>query len=90
LQATEPLGNAITVDPRNDVAPFTDIRVRKALQMAIDLPSLAKNYYGGSADPYPSSLTSRYLTGWGLPYEEWPQTLKDEYAYNRRQLKVVV
>ena len=82
LQATEPLGNAITVDPRNDVAPFTDIRVRKALQMAIDLPSLAKNYYGGSADPYPSSLTSRYLTGWGLPYEEWPQTLKDEYAYN--------
>jgi peptide/nickel transport system substrate-binding protein len=22
------------------------------------------------------------MKGWGFPYEEWPQTLKDEYAYN--------
>ena len=50
--------------------------------MAIDLPTIAKTYYRGTVDPYPSSLTSRYLKGWGLPYEEWPQDLKDEYAYN--------
>jgi peptide/nickel transport system substrate-binding protein len=82
MQANIPLSNTITVEPRNDIAPFNDIRVRKALQMAIDLPTIAKTYYGGSAEPYPSSLTSRYLTGWGLPYEEWTQSLKDEYAYN--------
>ena len=22
------------------------------------------------------------MKGWGLPYEDWPQDLKDEYAYN--------
>ena len=22
------------------------------------------------------------MTGWGFPYAEWPQDLKDEYAYN--------
>jgi len=22
------------------------------------------------------------MKGWGYPYEEWPQELKDEYAYN--------
>jgi peptide/nickel transport system substrate-binding protein len=71
-----------TIDPRNDTPPFNDIRVRKAMQMAVDLPAIAKTYYGGNADPNPSSLTSKYMTGWGWPYEEWPQELKDEYAYN--------
>ena len=79
---TYPHPNALTIDPRNDVKPFNDIRVRKAMQMAIDLPSICKTYYGGTCRPYPSSTTSYYMKGWGLPYEEWPQDLKDEYAYN--------
>jgi peptide/nickel transport system substrate-binding protein len=52
------------------------------MQMAIDLPGLAKNYYHGTVEPYPSTITSRQMKGWGFPYEEWPQELKDEYAYN--------
>jgi peptide/nickel transport system substrate-binding protein len=27
------------------------------------------------------------MTGWGFPYEEWPQDLKDEYTYNPRSAK---
>jgi peptide/nickel transport system substrate-binding protein len=73
---------ATTIQMRNDKAPFTDIRVRKAMQMALDLPGIAKNYYGGTVEPYPSTLTNREMKGWGFPYEEWPQALKDEYAYN--------
>ena len=76
-----------TINPRNDVAPFNDIRVRKAMQMAIDLPTIARTYYGGLFDPYPSTVTSRLLKGWGFPYEEWPQELKDEYAYNPKEAK---
>jgi ABC-type transport system substrate-binding protein len=73
---------ATTIDPRNDRPPFNDLRVRKAMQMAIDLPGLAKNYYKGTVDPYPSTLTTRHMKGYAFPYEEWPQELKDEYAYN--------
>jgi peptide/nickel transport system substrate-binding protein len=73
----------VTLLPRNDVKPFNDIKVRIALQKAIDLPSIAESHYGGSVDPYPSTLTAtKYMKGWGFPYEEWPLDLKDEYKYN--------
>jgi len=81
-----PTTGAITIDPRNDVAPFSDIRVRKAMQMAIDLPGIAKGYYRGTIDPFPSTLSSKSVNvwgyGWDFSYEKWPQDLKDEYAYN--------
>jgi ABC-type transport system substrate-binding protein len=57
------------------------------MQMAIDLVTIAKTYYGGYADPYPATLTSIALTGWGFPYTQWPQDLKDQYAYNPTQAK---
>jgi peptide/nickel transport system substrate-binding protein len=84
LQILTPLPPTISLDPRIDVAPFNDIRVRKAMQMAIDLPTIAKSYYQGTVEPYPDTLSSRYMKKWdfGFPYEEWPQDLKDEYAYN--------
>ena len=82
IQVSVPQGVGVTMDPRNDKAPFSDIRVRKALQMAINLKDIADNYYGGTTSPNPLSLTAAGLTGWGYPYSEWPQSLKDEYAYN--------
>ena len=83
-QILTPLPPTFSVDPRIDKAPFNDIRVRKAMQMAIDLPTIAASYYQGLVEPYPDTLTSRYMKKWGFgfPYEEWPQDLKDEYAYN--------
>jgi len=86
LQIPLPWASALTIDPRNDAAPFTDVRVRKALQLAINLPDIAKNYYKGAVEPYPSTLSSKCVKvwedGWAFPYEDWPQDLKDEYAYN--------
>ena len=82
LQIAHPANTAATIDPRNDRPPFNDIRVRRAMQLAIDLNGIAKNYYKGSVEPIPSSLTSRNMKGWGLPWEEWPQDLKEQYAYN--------
>ncbi|MGP8080608.1 MAG: ABC transporter substrate-binding protein [Dehalococcoidales bacterium] len=86
LQIPIPSSSVTTIDPRNDTAPFNDIRVRKAMQMAINLPDIAKNHYGGTVEPYPSTLSSKLIKiwgdGWAFPYEAWPQDLKDEYAYN--------
>jgi len=78
---------ALTIDPRNDVAPFKDIRVRQAMQMAIDLRTIAKTYYAGTVSSAPSTLTSAYMTGWGFPFTQWPQDLKDQYTYNPTQAK---
>ncbi len=68
--------------PRSDKAPFNNIKVREALQMSISLADIASNYYGGNCSPNPSSITNMNMTGWGLAYPDWPQELKDEYAYN--------
>ena len=86
IRESDPTMQAITVQPRNDMPPYNDIRVRKALQMAINLPKLAKDYYHGAVEPYPSSVLSGYFSramkGWGFPYEEWPTDLKHEYSYD--------
>jgi peptide/nickel transport system substrate-binding protein len=82
LMITHPDSNAESIEPRNDVKPFNDIRVRKAMQLALDLSAISKTHYDGIVDPYPSMLTSRYMSGWGFPWEEWTQELKDEYGYN--------
>ena len=83
LQKAIPLGVAFSVDPRIDMVPFKDVRVRQAMQMAIDLPTLASTYYGGSVtSTNPCALTGIEMTGWGWPYSQWPQDLKNEYTYN--------
>jgi len=87
LRVTYPPGNAITLDLRNDKVPFNDIRVRKAMQMAIDLPTICHTYYHDTCLPYPSTVISNYQEGWGFPYPQWPQELKDEYAYNPTRAK---
>ena len=61
VQATNPdlesvaslTSSAATVDPRVDTAPFTDIRVREAMQEAVDLKTIAQTYYNGTVDPCP-------------------------------------
>ena len=90
VQLTIPFSAGLSIDPRNDVKPFNDINVRKALQMALDLPTIAKTYYNGTTSPNPVALTSQYMTGWGDPYQNWPQSLKDEYAYNPTQAKALL
>ena len=82
-QVSYPSATALSVEMRNDKKPFSDIRVREAMQMAIDLQSLAKGYYQGTASPSPSTLTSNYFpAGWGFPYSQWPADLQAQYAYN--------
>ena len=82
VQIPTPQSTTNAIVPRNDKTPFNDIRVREALQMAINLPELASSYYNGTCSPNPSSLTGSALTGWGFPYDQWPQDLKDQYAFN--------
>jgi peptide/nickel transport system substrate-binding protein len=72
----------LELDPRLDKQPLSDINVRKALQMAIDIPSIAKNHYGGYVSSDPPGFLAEDYGDWNYSYKDWPQDLKDEYAYN--------
>jgi peptide/nickel transport system substrate-binding protein len=75
------------IDYRVDKAPFTDINVRKALEMSIDRQAIAQNFYGGTVDGTPAGLISTQFKGYYYPYADWPQDLKDEYSYNPTKAK---
>jgi ABC-type transport system substrate-binding protein len=85
IQIPAPL--ALSIDPRNDTKPFNDVNVRMALQMAINLPDIAKNYYLGACDPNPALMISEFMKGYSFPYAQWPQSLKDQYTYNPTKAK---
>ena len=90
LQIPIPLGNCDTIDPRNDKAPYNNINVREALQMAINLPQIAQTYYNGMSESWPQTLTSSFMPGWGYPYSQWPASLKATYDYNPTQAKALL
>ena len=89
-QIPVPQGNAYTIDPRNDKAPYNNLQVREALQMAIDLPTIAQTYYNGKSESTPEPLTSGFMNGWGYPYSQWPASLQAQYAYNPTQAKALL
>lgn len=61
--------------------PFDNIKVRKAMQMSLDLETIAKTHYGGIPDGKPCAGVISY-PGFSSPYEDWPQDVKDGFAYN--------
>ena len=64
------------------VAPFDDIRVRKAMQMAIDLETINNAYWKGYADIVPQGQLHRSFTEVVTPFEEWPEEVKKGFAYD--------
>ena len=85
-----PLGNGLCIDPRDDLAPFTNLQVREALQAAINLPQIASQYFGGGCDPSPLPLTSNFMPGWGYPYSTWTAAQQAQYAYNTTNAKALL
>ena len=62
--------------------PFDDIRVRKAMQMALDLETMNLTFYRGVADTIPRGRVGRGMKGYHIPFEEWPEELKKGYTYD--------
>ena len=54
--------------------PFDDLRVRKAMQMALDLETISETYFKGEADPTPQGMIG--VQGYYIPFEEWPEEVK--------------
>ena len=62
--------------------PFDDIRVRHAMQMALDLETINNTYYKGYADWIPQGIIGTGLTDYFVPFEEWPEDVKQYYIYD--------
>jgi peptide/nickel transport system substrate-binding protein len=62
--------------------PLNDVRVRKAMQMAINLKEISDTYYEGQADPTPFGQLGEACIGYYLPYAQWEEEWKEGYTYN--------
>lgn len=82
VQTSRP-NNANVVDIRFGAEPFyQDIRVRQALQMAIDLPTIAESYYKGTVASTPYGLLGPAFKDVITPFEDWPKDVKETYTYS--------
>ncbi len=81
---THSFSDCMTIAMLVDVKPFDDVRVRQALQMSIDLKTVADSYYGGFWDGTPAGVLNSVggFKDWVAKYDDWPQEVKDGFAYN--------
>jgi len=63
-----------------DIPALSDVRVRAAMQMAIDLEKINDLYYRGQGFSEPMGPVG--TPGWYIPFDEWPEDIKQEYTYD--------
>ena len=68
--------------------PFKDLRVRQALNMAVDKQAIVDHYYKGHADLcspiYPNNTS---YTPFTTPFDQMPQEVKDLFTYDTAKAK---
>ena len=67
--------------------PFDDIRVRTAMQLALDLETINNTLFGGLGDTTPYGIIGPARSGFYTPFEEWPEDVKANYDYDPERAK---
>ena len=62
--------------------PFDDVRVRHAMQMAIDLETINKTYFGGLAKWKPMGTIGYVFPELQTKFEDYPEEVKQYYRYD--------
>ncbi|MFY9317831.1 MAG: ABC transporter substrate-binding protein [Burkholderiales bacterium] len=71
---------------RIDRKPFDDIRVRRALNMAVNKQEIVKSYYGGHAELFSYPMHPEY-TGYFEPLDKMPASVKELFTYDPEKAK---
>ena len=66
---------------RVDTKPFNDVRVRRALNMAINKQEVVKQFYGGNAELFNFPMSTEFA-GYYEPLSTMPAEVKELFTYN--------
>jgi peptide/nickel transport system substrate-binding protein len=66
--------------------PFNDVRVRRALNMAVNKQEIVKSYYGGNAELFSYPMHPDYH-GYYEPLEKMPASVKELFTYDPAKAK---
>ncbi|MGE0421545.1 MAG: ABC transporter substrate-binding protein [Reyranellaceae bacterium] len=69
-----------------DQKPFDDVRVRRALNMAVNKQEIVKAYYNGHAELFAYPMHPDYV-GYFEPLESMPDSVKELFTYNPAKAK---
>ena len=70
--------------------PFDDIKVRQAMQMALDLENINNTYFSGYGEWQPMGLIGPAWIDAYNPFETWPDEVKKTYIYDLEGAKTLL
>lgn len=71
---------------RVDTKPFNDVRVRRALNMAVNKQEIIDKYYGGEAEMFTFPMHPEYV-GYHQPLKEQPASVQELFKYDPAKAK---
>ena len=71
---------------RVDTKPFTDVRVRRALNMAVNKQEIVDKFYGGEAALFTFPMHPEYV-GYHRPLNEQPASVQELFKYDPAKAK---
>jgi peptide/nickel transport system substrate-binding protein len=78
--------NTSYLSMRTDQKPFNDVRVRRALNMAVNKQEILKSYFGGQGVMLGYPMHPDYV-GYYEPLEQMPASVKELFTYNPDKAK---